>query len=101
VVDDLVEPDALHLLRLAPKAWLKSDRQTKFENVPTVFGPVTVRFDLQDGGSTLAVEYQDKFHHSPRQVHLHLPPLPGITRVIVNGKTIERQAGDVVDLPQP
>ncbi len=101
VVDDLVEPDALHLLRLAPKAWLKSDRQTKFENVPTVFGPVTVRFDLQDGGSTLAVEYQDKFHHSPRQVHLHLPPLPGITRVIVNGKTIERQAGEVVDLPQP
>ncbi len=101
VVDDLAEPETLHLLRLVPKAWLKPDRQTKFENVPTVFGPVTVRFGLHDGGKTLAVEYTAKFHHPPRQARLHVSPSAGITRVIVNGRALDAQPGDRLDLSEP
>ncbi len=98
-IDDLVEPEALHLLRLVPKAWLKADRQTKFENVPTVFGPVTVRFGLQDAGRTLAVEYQGRFHHPPARMRLHMPPVATLSRVIVNGKPFDTRPGEVLGVP--
>ena len=39
VIDDQLEPDRLHLLRLVPLAWLRADRPTRFERIPTEFGP--------------------------------------------------------------
>ena len=33
VVDDVIENDAIHLLRVVPKAWLRSDYLTRFEDI--------------------------------------------------------------------
>ncbi len=98
VVDDLVEPDALHLFRLVPKAWLRADRVTRFENIPTVFGPVSVRFGLDAAGSTLNVDWDARYHHPPTKIVLHVPPLGGVARVVINGEPRGARAGDHLDL---
>jgi hypothetical protein len=98
VIDDFVEAGTLHLLRMTPKAWLKTDYLTRFEQVPTLFGPVTVRFQLGNGGSTLNVEYNADFHHAPKRVVLHVPPLPAIEQVYLNGRNIKAAAGDRLTL---
>ena len=96
VIDDLIEPATLHLLRTTPKVWLKTDYVTRFENVPTIFGPVTVRFQLTDDGKTLDLHYSADFHHAPRRVVLHVPPLPKIDQLRINGRRIKAVAGDVL-----
>jgi hypothetical protein len=96
VVDDLIEDDALHLMRLTPKAWLKADHLTRFEDVPTIYGPVTVRFQRVDDGETLDVHYSSTFHHAPKKVVLHIPPLSRVKRVTINGESREAKAGDTL-----
>ncbi|HWP39788.1 MAG TPA: hypothetical protein VNL70_02595, partial [Tepidisphaeraceae bacterium] len=86
VIDDEVEPATLHLLRLAPLAWFSSTEQTRFENMPTEFGPVTLRWRLTDGGRTLQVEYAPSFRRQPQAVLLHAPPLPDLEKIVVNGR---------------
>lgn len=93
VIDDFIESDALHLLRMTPKAWLKTDYLTRFEKMPTIFGPVSVRFQLASGGKALDVHYSADFHHAPAKVVLHVPPLPEIDRVLINGQLFEATAG--------
>ncbi|MBN1394191.1 MAG: hypothetical protein JW959_04140, partial [Pirellulales bacterium] len=39
-IDDQIAEDELHLLRLMPQAWLRTDKQARFEKVPTEFGVV-------------------------------------------------------------
>lgn len=97
-VDDLIEPKGLHLLRLVPRAWLREDRWTRFENVPTVYGPVTVRFRLEKGGATLHAEYEARYHHRPEHVVLHVPPVAGMKEVVINGQTHAAHAGDVISV---
>lgn len=96
VIDDLVEPDGLHLLRLVPRSWLSEEKQTRFERAPTIFGPVTVRFQLEDNPLTLNVTYEADFHHAPKQVVLHVPPVDGLGKVIVNGKATSAKPGDTI-----
>ena len=38
VIDDAIQDNELHLLRLVPQAWLTTDYVTRFENMPTEFG---------------------------------------------------------------
>jgi hypothetical protein len=84
VIDDELEPDALHLLRLAPLAWFSEHEETRFENMPTDFGPVTLKWKLGDGGRTLRIAYDAKFRQKPNRVLLHVPPLAGLQMVILN-----------------
>ncbi|GMU22201.1 MAG: hypothetical protein AMXMBFR13_22890 [Phycisphaerae bacterium] len=99
VVDDWVEADALHLLRLVPLAWLSEKQPARFERIPTIHGPVTVRFKLLRNGAALHVEYAAKFHHAPQRILLHVPPLKSLTTVTVNGRERQVRPGDVVTLP--
>ena len=95
VIDDQFREDELHLLRLAPHAWLRRDRETAFERMPTEFGPVTLRFGLGRGGKTLRVAFEPAFRTSPKRIVLHVPPLDGLTGLRVNGRrvvTSERRA---------
>jgi hypothetical protein len=85
-IDDVLEPDNLHLMRLTPLAWLSGAEQTRFENMPTEFGPVTIKWRLADEGQTLKVEYAPQFRRTPKSVMLHVPPLPGLKSVTVNAK---------------
>lgn len=95
-VDDLVEPGKLHLLRLVPRAWLAVDRWTRFEKVPTVYGPVDLKFRLLDGSRALEVTFSGRWHHGPEKVLLHVPPVPGCTHLVVNGDRHETRPGTVL-----
>ncbi len=88
VIDDVVEPGLLHLLRLIPKTWLTPDRWSKFENMATEFGPVDLRCRLSGDTKTLEVQYKHRFRIDPKKVVLHIPPVDGLGAVELNGKRI-------------
>lgn len=87
-VDDQVQPNELHLLRLLPLAWLTIDKETVFDRLPTEFGPVTLKAKLADGGKTLQVSFAPQFRVAPQRVMLHIPPVKGLTAVTLNGKPL-------------
>ena len=88
VIDDQIERDELHLLRLCPLAWLRADRESKFQNMPTVFGPVSLRAKLGASGAELQVSFEGKFRRKPARVVLHVPPVHGLKKISINGKPV-------------
>jgi hypothetical protein len=86
VIDDEIEPNSLHLLRLCPLAWVSSSEYTCFEKMPTEFGTVTLKWQLSRDGHSLVVVYQPEFRRQPRATILHLPPVPQLSQVVVNGR---------------
>ena len=46
VIDDQIRDEELHLLRLVPLVWLRTDHPMRFENIPTEFGPVSLTAQL-------------------------------------------------------
>lgn len=89
IIDDQVSDNELHLMRLMPLAWLKTDQKANAENIPTYFGPVTLHAQLSDGGKTLLVTFNGKYHAQPEKVVLHVPPVKGLRKIILNGKELE------------
>jgi len=99
VIDDQIRPGELHLLRLIPEAWLQPDDECRFENVPTEFGPVTLRTKLASAGGRLAVEFRPKFRSKPSRILLHVPD--AVKYVSVNGKR-QRERKDIIEIsPRP
>ena len=98
VIDELIVPDELHLLRLAPKAWVKEDYLTRFEKMPTEFGPVTLKFTLTGKGKVLEVFFEPSFRHQPKKVILHIPLIDGLENVMVNGRKIKAKTGKTIEL---
>ncbi len=92
VIDDKIKDDELHLLRLAPLAWLSPTKEARFENMPTEFGPVTLRFKLARQGKELNVTFSDQFRSAPSKIVLHIPPVKGLTNVTLNGKDLKWNA---------
>jgi hypothetical protein len=86
VIDDVLEPGKLHLMRLTPLAWVSATDETRFENMPTEFGPVTLKWKLSSDGRTLQVQYAPQFRRAPQAVLLHAPPMQGLEKLIVNGR---------------
>jgi hypothetical protein len=86
VIDDEIEPDALRLLRLCPRAWVSSEQESSFRKMPTVFGPVNLRFGLSSDGKTLDVAFDADWRRKPKRIVLHVPPVSGVTHVKLNGK---------------
>lgn len=97
-IDDEIEPGQLHLLRLCPLAWISSKEETRLLNMPTVYGPVTLRFKLSEDGKALNVSFSGRWWQKPDQVILHVPPAPHLERVNVNGATFP--AKEPILLPQ-
>jgi len=97
-VDETIQPGELHLLRLAPLAWLKDGFETKFENLPTEFGPVTLAFELSARDRVLKVWFEPKYRSRPAKVVLHVPPAAGIARVTVNDKAYAAGPGESIEL---
>ena len=85
VVDDQLRENELHLLRLVPLTWLRGDEGSAFENMPTEFGPVTMRARLTAGGKELDVEFRPNFRVRPATVVLHVPPVEGLESIALNG----------------
>ncbi len=57
--------------------------------MPTYYGPVDLKVRLTGGGRTLAVSYASRFRKAPERVVLHIPPIPGLKSVTLNGKTLK------------
>lgn len=89
VVDDLLVEGELHLLRLMPLAWLKAGFETVFGDMPTMFGPISLRITI-DGG-TLRVEQSGQWRSKPKKTVLHLPA--GVTHLVLNGTPVRLAAG--------
>ena len=82
--------------RLVPKAWVKSDYLTRFENIATEFGPVDLKFQLSEDGKSLDVTFQGDWRHKPQRIVLHAPPIDGLERIVVNGE--EHPADEEIEL---
>ena len=89
VIDDEIAPNELHLLRLVPLAWLRTDRESKFEDMPTKFGPVTLRVKLSPAGDQLQVTFSHSTLRTPHSTLLHIPPVPGLKSITLNGKPLK------------
>lgn len=79
VIDDAIVPGELHLLRLCPQAWISADEETVFEGMPTLFGPMTLRFRRY--GDTLEVRHSTTWAEEPARIVVHRPP--GIQRIVI------------------
>lgn len=79
VIDDAIVPGELHLLRLCPRAWISPDEETVFEPMPTLFGPMTLRFRRY--GDTLEVRHSTTWAEEPARIVVHRPP--GIQRIVI------------------
>jgi hypothetical protein len=98
VIDDEVDLGTLHLLRLTPLAWVSANEETRFENMPTEFGPVTLKWKLIDGGKTLQVSYTQTFRHQPQAIVLHIPPIATLEKCTINGKEHPARPGGRISL---
>jgi hypothetical protein len=87
----------LHLLRLVPQAWITPDHLTRFEQIPTEFGPVELKFKLAEDRRTLDVKFAGDWRHKPGRVVLHAPPITGLERIVVNGTGYKPT--DEIELP--
>jgi len=88
VIDDQLTAGELHLLRLVPRAWVSASEETVFENMPTEYGPVDLKFRLSGDGKQLDMTFAARWRQKPAKVVLHAPPVPGLTKILVNGKPI-------------
>ena len=98
VIDDQIAPGEFHLLRLCPQAWFSAEEQTRFENIATEYGPVTLRFQLADDGKTLDVTWEPNFRTPPEAVTLHVPEIEGLEAVVINGERRAAKPGEVLKL---
>lgn len=96
MIDDAIAPGELHLLRLAPLAWLKPGDEGVYEKIPTIYGPVTLRTRVSRDGTTLDVTYTAAFRHAPARTVLHTPPLPGLRCLRVNGRDLDMRRSRTV-----
>lgn len=69
-----------------PLAWLKPGDAAVLGDMPTEFGPVTLATRGTQDGRTLDVIWRPAFRSVLRRVMLHLPPVPGLKTVKINGK---------------
>ena len=95
-VDDQLKEGELHLLRLAPLAWLQPGDKCRFDKLPTEYGPVTLRTRVSKDGKTLHVTWRPAFRATPKKVVLHIPPMPGLETVLVNGEAVQAKGGKVI-----
>jgi hypothetical protein len=87
VIDDQISYGDLHLMRLCPHAWISSEEETRFEKMPTEFGPVNLKFRRSNDGKTLNVSFSAEWREKPGKVILHVPQIPGLQKIVVNGKS--------------
>ena len=88
VIDDQIREDELHLLRLVPLAWLRSDKEARFENVPTEFGPVSLTARLSPDGKELWVTFGARFRTAPKWFVFHVPPIKGLEAIRLNNSPL-------------
>jgi len=66
--------------------------------MPTEFGPVSLRVKLASRGSELKVQFSGRYRERPAKVVLHVPPVPGLKKITLNGKPLawDGKSGSIV-----
>jgi hypothetical protein len=100
VIDDQIAPGDLHLLRLVPLAWVSSEQETEFENMPTEYGPVDLTWRLSPDAKRLDIQFAPRWRQKPGRIVLHVPPVNGLSGITVNGQPLAAKSGSV-ELPSP
>ena len=54
--------------------------------MPTEFGPVSVVARLSRDGKGLDIKCTTDLRYPPRRIVLHVPPVAGLRKVVVNGQ---------------
>lgn len=88
LLDDTTRENELHVLRMVPPEWLKSPGLT-LDRMPTEHGPVSLTALLNRSADRLDITYKPRFFAPPRKAVLHIPGLPGVKRVRLNGRNVE------------
>jgi len=57
------------------------------EQIPTCYGSVSLVAKLADRSGTFDVQCSGSFHARPNHVVLRVPPVPGLTKVKLNGES--------------
>lgn len=81
-------PEELHLLRMTPLAFF-AGTGFLWKNVPTWFGEITIGGRHDESTRVLEIEYRGPTRGAPtRGIHFHIPPLPVVSRIFVNGERV-------------
>jgi len=86
VIDDQLKDGELHLLRLCPLAWISCKEESVMDNMPTEYGPVSLRFRKSADGKNLDVTFSAKWRGAAPKIILHPVPVSGLESITVNGK---------------
>lgn len=86
VIDDHSVHNELHFLRMTPLHWLAAEG-LHFQRMPTIFGPVDMKCNLDADAKTLRVNLKTDFHHAPAKTVLHIPPVKGVETLVINGQS--------------
>lgn len=98
LIDDQIAPDELHLLRMCPLAWLIPGKPTILKQMPTEFGDVDLSLICSADYKTLDVHFHARWRHKPARFFLHVPPLPGLAEIRVNGVPVRWIVGKPIQL---
>jgi hypothetical protein len=71
--------------------WITREQETVFENMPTLYGPVTLRFRLSADKRRVDIQFHPRWRDAAPKVVLHTSAMPGVTHVVVNGKRYARK----------
>ncbi len=96
VIDDQLDADVLHIMRICPFAWMTSNQETVFSNMPTEYGPVDLRFGLAEDGKRLNISFEGRWRAKPGKVVVHIPPLPTLKKVVINGRKYPVGSGEII-----
>jgi hypothetical protein len=89
--------DELHLLEGLPLAWAKAGAKNRLQDIPTIFGPVSLALRVSDDGRTAKLDITPPRREPPAKLVVHLEQFGrDIESMSVNGK---RTAGDTLTLP--
>jgi hypothetical protein len=92
VIDDQLADGELHLLRLCPQAWISSEEETIFENMPTFFGVIDLRFRLSADSRALNLSFHGHWRDKPKRIVLHTPDDGELLHIVVNGKRYRQES---------
>jgi len=80
--------DELHVLRMTPLAFLGSGGFS-WKEAPTIFGPTSIGARLDQDRTRLDIEFTPPVRNPPKAIYLHVPPVPGLRLVTLNGKALD------------
>ncbi|HTL15717.1 MAG TPA: hypothetical protein VL793_00690, partial [Patescibacteria group bacterium] len=81
-----------------PLAWLAPGGKGVFRSIPTEHGPLSLTTRLSTDSQKLMIEFEPRFRREFSRVWLHIPPVPGLKEVRLNGQKVWSGQGEAVEI---